>query len=254
MPLEQPVRIGQTFPQLPQLLLSFWRFRQPPSQPVNPGAQHLPFEQLVFAGQEIPQPPQFIGSVRVDSHPVTQQASPAIQTSAHAAQLVALIGVQVPPQQRSVPAEQLLPQLPQFASSFGTQLPPQHRVPPVQTTPHAPQLLGSVIRSAQTGLPVVLQQVCVPVQSGKQSSQAPSPGAWHMLAQQTGVVPPHCRVQLPHAFAELRVSTHAPPQHVVLVGQALPQALQLPLSICRSLHCELQHSRPTPQSLLQPLQ
>lgn len=195
--------------------MSFIRLRQPESQPVNPGAQHRPFVHLVFPEQEIPQPPQFIGSVRVDSQPVTQHESPAAQMLPHVWQLLALIAVQLLPQQSCVPAVHVLPQAPQFAASFGTQLPPQHISPGSQTLPHAPQLASSVMRSAQTGEPVS-QQVSGGTQSGLHPSQAPSPTTRQSLAQHSGIALGHCRLQLPQAFTELRVSTHAPLQQVVL--------------------------------------
>jgi hypothetical protein len=161
--------------------------------------------------------------------------------------------VHVPLQQRSVPESQVLLHMPQFVASFATQLPPQHSCPALHWRPHIPQLLGSVIWSAQIGFAGAQQVVPAP-QVIAHPVHAGAFVAAQAELQQRVFAAVHWTSQLPHAAADERVSTQLPLQHEKLAGQALPQVLQLSSSVKRSAHCELQHKRSCPQSAPQALQ
>jgi hypothetical protein len=136
--------VGQTFPQLPQLLASFCVFAQPAGHPVGTlgGHEQLPEAHVRPPVQVTPQAPQLLGSLATARQTPPQLRVPAAQQT---------------PDWQLDPAAQTLPQVPQFellvAVSVHTplqlvgavegqlQCPALHTVPPVpQAVPQAPQL------------------------------------------------------------------------------------------------------------------
>ena len=156
--------------------------------------------------------------------------------------------------------------------------PAPHDLPPVQTLPHPPQLMGSVLVSThavphrvsvpQLHAPAVqlspagqtLPQLPQFFASVPTSTQAPEQfvvPVGHVAAQapaaQTGEVPLHTLPHSPQFWGSSRVSTQDEPQSFVPVGQpqlpatqtwpdgqALPQAPQLAASVWRFVHCPAQ--------------
>jgi hypothetical protein len=103
--LEQLIPVGQTLPQLPQLLLSVWRLRQVVPQSVCPAVVQVqtPLLQEVPVGQVVPQVPQWVLEVLVLTQAPLQFCCPLGQ--AHT------------PLEQLIPLGQVLPQLPQLLLS-----------------------------------------------------------------------------------------------------------------------------------------
>jgi hypothetical protein len=105
-PLAQ-VPLGQTVPQVPQLLGSELRFTHPVGQDES-GAEHwqAPLVQAWPTAQAIPQPPQLFGSLPiVFTHDPPQSVYPGAQLLEHV------------PSEHTSPAAHGLPQPPQLATS-----------------------------------------------------------------------------------------------------------------------------------------
>jgi hypothetical protein len=213
------VSVGaQTTPHIPQLFGSFVVSTQPDGQhdcaPVHAGpllhvfgCLHALFTQVSPGGHGIAQPPQLAGSLVVSAQPVEQHWSPPVQA---------------PPPLQPWPILQVLL---------------MHCMPIVQTTPHMPQLFGSVRVSLQP----FMQHFSPPVQ--------PIP-PWHvfshMLLMQAWFAP-HVVPQPPQLFGSLVSSTQpSVPQHFWLPVQ--------PFTWHAGTHALFWQTRPMPHAWPQPPQ
>ncbi len=184
---------GQFWPQAPQLAGSVVRSAQVPPQSVGAeaGQVQAPEMQLARVAHWLPHAPQLFTSLASSAHTVPQ---------------LTCVG------------------------SGQKQAPVVHTAPVGQSCPQVPQLFGSVCRSTHVlphafgGVPAV-------------------PQGWQTPETQTPA--PHARPQAPQLFGSLDKSKHplvvpqltsvpvhrqAPPVHVAVEGQPLPQVPQLFMS------------------------
>lgn len=210
LPALQPVPVGQTTPQAPQLEELFWRSTQVPLQAVRGGGQldAQAFDRQTWVGlQAMAQPPQFLGSTVV-----------SVQTPL---QSVSWLGQAQAPALQYSPPVQAMPQPPQFAESVWgfTHFPPQTMSPVVQQTP------GGVAPVARHELPVA-----------HDAPQAPQ----FVLDEERSTQTPEQSVS-PVGQPQTPAEQTSPPV------QLLPQAPQLDELVARLVQTPLQFVRPAPQ-------
>jgi hypothetical protein len=192
----------------PQLALSVASLTQPLPQADMPAGQpQTPPEQVSPEGHRFPQPPQLRVSVIALVHAPLQKVCPAaVHAQAPATQVAA--------------APHAIPHAPQFAPSVCsfTQAPPQSARPAAHCVWH--------VDSEQTTLP--------PGVVGHAWPHAPQ--SFGFDARLT-----HCP---PHIVGVANGHRHRPPTHALPPVQALPQPLQLALSLNGLTHARLQSTNP----------
>jgi hypothetical protein len=249
MPPAQLSPVGQAFPHLPQLFGSVsmsvqpvWQHCSTPVQTGPPlhdiGGVHTPPTHVSPVAQTSPHPLQFFGSVLVSVHPLGQHCSTPVQTGPP---LQVAAALQTAPTHVS-PGAQAMPHPPQLSGSVsmsvhplaqhcsaprhggwplhvvpGMQLLSEHWLPGGQTSPHPPQLFGSVV---------------VSVHPSAQHCSMPSHGGRPL--QETLLV-------------------QTPPEHVAPGGQTSPHPPQLSGSLSTSVHPLAQHCK-TPWQGIPPSQ